>query len=545
MYRQVDDKEISVNIYNSNEKLKGGNLSDANWRFMWMYSFMDVLLRISPSLPSSIANIEKNQLVKILQTLFFDNENAMREIQKFEKHYSSDKAITWYTSESPLYRVLNRALRERDLKLLLSFRFFIFDIYKQLLHEYENSNRTTLPSIVYRAQFMPSYTVLRMTGSIGGYVSMNSFLSTTLNRRVALEFVGKLKDNLQKDLHAVLFEIQIDPSIKTLPYANISQYSMFSAEEEVLFSPGIILKIQDIVNDNTDNNLCIMRLKLCGENEEGLDDIVPSWKTSIESQTDLTSFGWLLMQTDQLKCVKNFYKMLLKNITDNELLIGDCYQGLGNVYLKQNEFTKAIDCHKHAVNTSENMANDKKRLAKGYSYLADAYKANGENESALKYYEKALKKFEKVYTKAHRDTIECYKNMGSIYQKQKKYDQALNSLKIALKLNEEIDINDPHNLIEILRSLSQIHCFKSQFSDALTYLRRSLKICQKTLKTNDPETGTLHEDIGDIHLKRKEFLFALSSYHKAAEIYYFCYTQLDQHNLDIQRIIKYCNIELR
>lgn len=511
-----------------------------------------MLLRISLSLPSSIADFEKKQLVKTLEDLYSTDTNSMEQIIKFEQKYLLDEAIRWYTSDSPLYKVLNKALRERDLKRLLPFRFFIFDIYKQLQDEHKKynqsndsaSSRMSSPFIVYRAQFMPTYTVLRMKSSIKGYISINSFLSTSLDRNIALSFADMLRREVNENLQSVMFEIHIDPSLQTLPYARISELSMFPGEKEVLLSAGIILKIQDIDDNNENDNLCVMRLKLCSENEDDLSDTVPYWKENIESQTNLASFGWLLMQTGQLE-VENFYKMLLKELPNSDPLIKDCYNGLGNVHLEQKAFQKAIDYHKKAVNKLEKMANDQKWLAKCYSYLADAYNANNEMESALEYYKKASVNFKKIHTKAHGDTARCHSNIGTTYQKQKEYDLALKSFKKAFELYEAIDSNDSHNRIVILKSLSQIHYLKLQFNEALTYLEKVLEICQKNFRANDPEIGSLHEDIGDIHLRNENFIFALSSYHRAAEIYYHSHTQREEHNLEIQRIIKCCNVKLK
>lgn len=548
IYRTVDENEISVNIYNLKEKSISGNQSDANQRFMWMYSFMDMLLQISQSLPSSIGNVEKEELVKKLRTISGSNEISMRELNKFEEEYSPNKAIHWYTRESPLYSVLNKALREKDLNLLLPFRFFISDIYKQLLYEHQRSeyvsNRTLSSFTVYRAQFMTPHTVLRIKNSINGYLSVNSFLSTSLNKNVVLSFIDKQNKESNKNLQSVLFEIQIDPNLRTLPYADISKYSMFSTEKEVLFSPGTILKIQSIDEKSMGNDTCIMRLKLCSEDEDELNNVLSHWKQNIGLEPNLASFGWLIMQTYQLDQVEGFYKMLLENLPRGDLMTSDCYNGLGNAYLEQNRFKDAINCHKKAIGISQQMANDQKWLAKNYSYLADAYKSNNETKFALKYYKKALENFEKVYSKAHRDTARCYSNIGTMYQKEYNYDEALESFEQALKLNEEINFNDTRNLITILKSLSEIHCLKIQFSDALNYLKRALKLCQKNFKTNDPEIGSLHEDIGDVHLRTEDFISALSSYHKAAEIYYYCYTQQEKHNLEIQHVITYCNIRL-
>ncbi|CAF4138445.1 unnamed protein product, partial [Rotaria sordida] len=43
-------------------------------------------------------------------------------------------------------------------------------------------------------------------------------------------------------------------SLETLPYALVKDYSEFSDEEEVLFSPGTIFKIQSVDKNDEVNN---------------------------------------------------------------------------------------------------------------------------------------------------------------------------------------------------------------------------------------------------------------------------------------------------
>ena len=47
---------------------------------------------------------------------------------EFEKDYSSDKALWWYTRESFLYKMLIKALRVQNIDLLFLFRFVINQI---------------------------------------------------------------------------------------------------------------------------------------------------------------------------------------------------------------------------------------------------------------------------------------------------------------------------------------------------------------------------------------------------------------------------------
>jgi tetratricopeptide (TPR) repeat protein len=103
------------------------------------------------------------------------------------------------------------------------------------------------------------------------------------------------------------------------------------------------------------------------------------------------------------------------------------------------------------------------------------------------------------------------------------------------------------NLIFLLPSMKRmgLYCLKGQYPNALVSLRKALKTCQRYLKSNDPEIGSLHEEIGDVYLGSRDFISALSYYHRAAEIYYYSFTQQDDHNKEIQHVIKCCNYQLK
>jgi hypothetical protein len=60
--------------------------------------------------------------------------------------------------------------------------------------------------------------------SVGEFISINSFFSTTASRDRALEFLNTSKSS--NDLHRVLFIIDANPCIiQTKPFADISSFS--------------------------------------------------------------------------------------------------------------------------------------------------------------------------------------------------------------------------------------------------------------------------------------------------------------------------------
>jgi hypothetical protein len=151
--------------------------------------------------------------------------------------YSADQALWWYTRESFLYKMLNKALRVQNIDLLFLFRFVIADIYRQL-----TQNQCQSSVRVFRGQVMSADELNLIRQSVNEFISINSFFSTSLDRSKVLRFLQS--SGVSTDLHRVLFDIDTDPRVVTSkPFADISSFSDFGGEREILFMIGSMMNI--------------------------------------------------------------------------------------------------------------------------------------------------------------------------------------------------------------------------------------------------------------------------------------------------------------
>ncbi|CAF5167788.1 unnamed protein product, partial [Rotaria magnacalcarata] len=123
---------------------------------------------------------DKNELINLCQKFYENNPKELSLVREFEQNYSSNQAVWWYTRDSFVYRLLNKALRVQNIDLLFLFRFFIRDIEVQL-KQYRCSSLVR----VYRGQLMSTDELDQLKMSLGEYISVNSFFSTSLNRQQA------------------------------------------------------------------------------------------------------------------------------------------------------------------------------------------------------------------------------------------------------------------------------------------------------------------------------------------------------------------------
>src|SRR6478736_603000 len=107
-------------------------------------------------------------------------------------------------------------------------------------------------------------------------MSFNNFLSTSLDQEVSRAFAENTPAN--PDLIGVLFEIIINPSVSSPPFANVSNVSCFIGEEEILFSMHSVFRIGQIKQIDGNNRLWQVDLILTGDNDPPLHALTESMR---------------------------------------------------------------------------------------------------------------------------------------------------------------------------------------------------------------------------------------------------------------------------
>ncbi|CAF1200358.1 unnamed protein product [Didymodactylos carnosus] len=208
------------------------------------------------------SKIDKDELILMCQKEYKDNKAELKILREVEKDYVADQSLWWYTQESFLYRLMNKALRVQNIDLLFLFRFFMRDIRKQL-----EQHRCSSSVRLYHDQLISNEELQTPKDSIGQLISVNSFLSTSISRQLALSFLEL--STISDDLQRVLFEIDADPRLSGIKqFANITSFSYFPGEDEVLMMSGSIFRLVNIHRD--DGRVWIIQMTLCDDNDHDL-----------------------------------------------------------------------------------------------------------------------------------------------------------------------------------------------------------------------------------------------------------------------------------
>ncbi|CAF0900373.1 unnamed protein product [Adineta steineri] len=176
----------------------------------------------------------------------YRKDNAQRrKIEEFRNSYTSATAINWYTRDSFLYRLVNKALRSLDMEQINVFRPYIKDLCKQLEHLHKQNQSDTLLTVFRGHGNMPMDQFENIKENIGNLISFNGFLSTTSDYNVAVLFSG----SESTEDKSVIYEIQTNYNLKNVVFADITQLSDIEDEKEFLFSLCSIFRIDGILND--------------------------------------------------------------------------------------------------------------------------------------------------------------------------------------------------------------------------------------------------------------------------------------------------------
>lgn len=176
--------------------------------------------------------------------------------------------------DSFVYRLVNRVLRTNDPDLIYPYRFFINDLYNELMSIDREHCEYFDDLVVYRGQCITEVELNYLKHYVGQLLTLASFTSTTIDRDTALIF-GARRDNLI----GILFEIHLNITLdNTRPFAYVGSYSAMPDELEVLISMGAIFKLISITY-NSENDMWLVVLDLCRQHSRDIKNFTSSKHT--------------------------------------------------------------------------------------------------------------------------------------------------------------------------------------------------------------------------------------------------------------------------
>ncbi|CAF1507338.1 unnamed protein product [Adineta steineri] len=269
-----------------------------------------------------------------------------------------------------------------------------------------------------------------MKNSVGQFLSMNSFLSTSRDRSTALDFARQTP--VISGVKRIIFEIEIDPRLQTKAFADIAQSSYFQNEDEILIILGALFRIEKVTEDKK-GRLWLARLSLASEDDFHLKETFAYMKDTIGDDTDLDSLGKILREMGEYEQSEKCYERMMHDL---QVKTSDCHMGPGKAQHDQHQ-----------------------------------------ENSALVHYKQALKIREERLSPTHKSIGEAYTSIGAVkWKRLQDYDGALINLQRAVSILEKANPCDFIQLSKAYNNMAVTYDYMSKHLLALEYYNKCLTI---------------------------------------------------------------------
>ncbi|CAF4539347.1 unnamed protein product [Rotaria socialis] len=507
--QEVEDSIGSIGSFYNPEGPSTKALENENGDFMWFQLFIESLLRMS----KEALRPSRHEFIEFIRQQYRDDAAKLRTVDDLESNYQANQAIRWYTGGSFLHSILNKAFRQQDYVFLFTLRFFIHDLFYSLV-ERKQFDQTIIT--LYRGQAMNAEELNNLIKNQGNFISMNSFLSTSRDRSVARFYAETNAISNNVKCRPVVFEIEVNTTRADIkPFADVRWDSQFSDEDEVLFMAGSIFRIVTVQNDFEDDRFWLIKLVLCGEEDNQLKELFKYLKAQLDDETDMGSVGKVLLDMG-----KNEQSGIAFEIDRQHTIV----RTNGEFGRPLEGYTPGMyypEILQEAQELAEKLSatNDDRRLLAGYyNVIGSIYKDYQQYDNALENYSKGLDVLLKFY---HQDDLEIamfHEFISQTYEKQDKIQLAIDSSKECLRIRQKLLPESHPTIAETFHNLGELYNAMDDFDKALDMYEKALKMKLLSSSLNHPSTATTHQSIGWVYEQINEFLLALKNYTAAFEI---------------------------
>ena len=519
--RQCDPDPASVSFQLLND-VSTSNLHQLEQSFMYSQLLKEILLEI---------DFDTEKAVKYMAACYraecSSNPDSPKLSDNFEEDYHRQTPIWWYTSDSFIYSVLNKALRTQEIDILMWMGYFLGALHKNIEELYleQMNDHQMKPFTVYRGQGFTKEDFEKMIRTKGGLMSFNNFLSTSTDPDVAYFFADSISS--VPDLIQIIFEMTIDTSVSLVPFANLENIGQFNEiEKEILFSMHTVFRIGDIERISDDNRRWRVKLTLTSNTDKELVDVTNKIREETQGgSTGLFRLGRFLIHFGKYDIAKELYETMLDLRSDDENSNIKIYGQLGLINEYQGKHLDALGLYEKVREIDEKLGSpDHSETATLYNNIAKLYDSMGEYSNALLHYEKALH-FEQDQSLPDQLKVALiYGNIGVTYQNMENGSKAFENCEKSLQISQKILPSCHPELARCYINIGLASQMMREYPMALSHYEKALEICKRTLPQNHPNLIHLYNNIGGVYFEMQQHLKARLSHEKALEIAQICYS---------------------
>jgi class 3 adenylate cyclase len=205
-----------------------------------------------------------------------------------------------------------------------------------------------------------------------------------------------------------------------------------------------------------------------------------------------------LEQSDYVKALQHYQKALDLIETSNKQKASIYYSNIGSIYLVQGIHTKALEQFQKALSLSEEL-NDKDGVAVAYNNIGLIYNEVGDATKALEYYQKSVDINKELGDK--QGLAESYINIGVIKKADGDYEQALDYQQKSLVLEKELD--NRQGIAEVYGEIGEIYAAQDKVLPALENFQKGLALAEEL--GNKDKIAYSYINICSLYLKQKNY----------------------------------------
>lgn len=528
-------------------------LNELNPSFMYSQLLKEILIKMEYD------DKAKCEFIEFCRAQYAGNRYLLNIIEDFERNYHDHPPIWWYTKESFIYSILNKALRTHDIEVIINMRYFICELYRQI-EQLSLQRKCTSTFTVYRGQGVFNDDFENIMKSKDGLLSFSNFLSTSFDRDVSIIFARSSR--MDANLTGILFEIEIDPYINSsASFVSLENLSYYPDEKEVLFSMHTVFRISEM--KQIEDRLWQVNLNLISDADEQFTQLTEIIRNEIQGETGWDQLGHLMIQMSEFIKAEHIYRTLLDSTPDDDFArlarrqhqlgralyhTGDLeqalsslkkaldiqqqyfpfnyedlyfiYRRIGGVYASLSNYSLSLSFFRKAHETQKQFlaSDDDPKLVTSYNNLGWINYLLGHHTNALSYYNEALTLIEKSGMTNHTNVYYLYDSIGRMYYTMKDYSSALIYYEKAFELHKKSLPPNHAFFAADYCNIGEIHHAKRDYQTALSLFQQALEIRQKSFPPEHLNIGDVHNNIGEVYNSMSEHSTALDHFNKALAI---------------------------
>ena len=435
----------------------------------------------------------KKDMIAFCRVHYADNTDELNNIDEFEKQFTEDAIVRWWTRSSFISKVLHRALITQEIDLIFKMRYAM-----QTLQKWIKTNSLKTSTTVYVLLEPLDGMKENFQKNEDGLVIFRSFLPAFYQPSSFL-----YDDDRNQDKRIIL-SIELSPNNG----ANITDFCSADFSADVLIGAEAIFRIGHM--NNNDDGIFTVHLESVPSTESYFQSLTKQLREEMAAPVVILQTTKLLLATNH-KAEIDFLtelifqdgsfgkdKTLLSSLAAAHHLIGNVDEDK-NPKMARHQFFKSLRVFKTFLPSDHQM------MSSTYNNIGSMYYKEDLNEQAIVFHRKAFHCQMKASSPDVYAVGTYAGNLGAVYLEQGKYADAEKNFSRALKILEKSPKKSARHIISIYQKASTCRFRLRKYDEAIEYYKKTLEY-QQQLPNSDHSVSvtyynmaTAYAELGDLN----------------------------------------------